>query len=353
MRKLQNKNHHKIIPIITLFIIIAAQALPLTNAQTNESYDKHFEWDYKGQHWTWNISIPEQLYQTYKNVPVSTRTHDGPAGYGFLTTTQDRYVILLAEKLSNTAAEQNYNTFDKASFTLAFVQSLPYTSDTVTAGHDEYPRFPIETLVDDGGDCEDTSILFATLSLIMGFGTVYINPPGHYAVGILGNELRGTYWTYPEGSNQTYYYCETTGSGFMIGDMPYQFQGKSASIYTIDESKQFIPQKVIDSTESVSKPTPKPSQDNIAQPSSEPIFPPISIEIIYNNPLLYILGVFSAVVIAGLVFMALKHKPEPIPTGKTTQTNNIQAKINKFCIFCGTKNKEIATFCEKCGKNIT
>ena len=99
--------------------------------------------------------------------------------------------------MNDTTTQLGYNSFDQVSFVLAFVQSLPYTSDSVTTGHDEYPRFPIETLVDDGGDCEDTSILFATLTLIMGYGTVYINPPDHYAVGILGNNLNGTYWTYP------------------------------------------------------------------------------------------------------------------------------------------------------------
>ena len=165
---------------------------------------------------------------------------DGPAGYGFLTTTDDYYIKILAQKLNETATQQGYNSFDKVSFVLAFVQSLPYTSDSVTTGRDEYPRFPIETLVDDGGDCEDTSILFATLTLIMGYGTVYINPPDHYAVGILGNNLRGTYWTYPEDSNNTYYYCETTGDNFKIGQLPEEFQGQNAFIYDIDESKQFI-----------------------------------------------------------------------------------------------------------------
>ena len=151
---------------------------------------------------TWNLTIPKDLYNAYKAVPVSTRTRDGPAGYGFCTTTKDSYIQSLAKGLNQTATQQHYNSYDQVSFVLAFVQSLPYTSDNVTTGHDEYPRFPIETLVDDGGDCEDTSILFATLTLIMDYGTLYINIPNHYAVGILGNNLQGTYWTYPDGSNK-------------------------------------------------------------------------------------------------------------------------------------------------------
>ena len=188
---------------------------------------------------------------------------------------------------------------------LAFVQSLPYTSDSVTTGHDEYPRFPIETLVDDGGDCEDTSILFATLTLIMGYGTIYINPPDHYAVGILGNNLRGTYWTHPENSNNTYYYCETTGNNFKIGQLPDEFLGQKAFIYDIDQSKQYVPNVEItptiepsplptDSFGIITSPTPTSNPNpttyaspSVAPPSNQPVLP-LSINLISDNPLLFI-----------------------------------------------------------------
>jgi predicted transglutaminase-like cysteine proteinase len=317
---------------IILFVILlisAAEICPQTIAQTDSSYNKHFEWDYKGQHWTWNLSIPVEVYSSYKAVPVSNRTQNGPSGYGFCTTTEDTYVQSLAKELNNTSNQLNYGAFDKVSFILAFVQSLPYTSDSVTTGHDEYPRFPIETLVDDGGDCEDSAILFASLTLIMGFDTVYINPPGHYAVGILGDNLRGTYWTYPEGSNQTYYYCETTGNGFMIGELPTHFLGQSVNIYSINESKQFIPpvsQTILypDSTDSMVtlpkttvQPTPVSTSTipTVSQPSSEPFLTPISINVVYDNPLLYILGLLSMIIIIGYTIVSVKPK---IKQKKTT-----------------------------------
>jgi hypothetical protein len=324
MAKASMKQASTKLSIILCLILIAsaAEIYPQkASAETDSFYNKHFEWNYKGQHWTWNLSIPLQLCDTYKAVPVSTRTQDGPAGYGFCTTTLDTYVQNLAKELNDTSNQLGYGAFDKVSFTLAFVQGLPYTSDLVTTGHDEYPRFPIETLVDDGGDCEDTSILFATLALIMGFSTVYINPPSHYAVGILGNNLRGTYWTYPEGSNQTYYYCETTGNNYMIGELPLQFQGQSANIYPINESKQFIPQLTsqtifssnpANSTVTLSKSNPQPTPEStcappgVSQPTGEPLLPPLSINIVYDNPLLYVIGLFSAAVMVGFAFVSRK-----------------------------------------------
>ena len=169
---------------------------------------------------------------------------------------------------------------------MAFVQSIPYTSDLKTTGYDEYPRFPIETLVDNGGDCDCKSILFATLTIILGFQAVFINPPEHMAVGILGNNFKGTFWVYPEGPNQTYYYSETTESGFMIGELPFQYTGQNVNIYSIDASKQFVPQSG------------------------------------------FALGLFAIVVAAGFVFTSIR-KPKfmPIktipPTAKAAQPNQV------------------------------
>ncbi len=46
--------------------------------------------------------MSQSLYEDYTSVPVSTRTRDGPAGYGFLTTTEDYYVQVLAQNLNDT-----------------------------------------------------------------------------------------------------------------------------------------------------------------------------------------------------------------------------------------------------------
>jgi hypothetical protein len=311
--------------IFCLVVLLAGLLIcPRTTlAQSDAFYNKNFTWDYNGQHWTWNLSVPLELYDAYKTVPVSNRTQYGAAGYGFCTTTEDPYVQSLAKELNDTSNRLGYDAFDKVSFILSFVQSLPYTSDSVTTGFDEYPRFPLETLVDDGGDCEDSSILLASLTLILGFKTVYINPPGHYAVGISGNNLRGTYWTYPEGSNNTYYYCETTGNYFMIGEMPSHYIGQSVNIYTLNESKQYIPQLVLTSPSDLpdsflmqQNTTPQPthvsdvSSPTVSQPINESILPLPSLSVVTDNPFLYFLGIFSIVVSFGFVLSSKKRRPK-------------------------------------------
>jgi len=256
-------------------ILFLSVFYPFRVEAQGDYYREDFEWSYKGYEWTWSLDIPKSLYEAYKNVAVSTRLQYQASGYGFLTTTNDVYLQRVAEKLEEATSQKGYDSYDEVSFVLAFIQSLPYTSDSVTSGYDEYPRFPLETLVDNGGDCEDTSILFATLTLIMGYGTVYINPPEHYAVGILGEEgLPGYYFTYKD---KRYYYCETTGSGWEIGELPEEFQNEEATIYEIKEYQQYVPESwsVPPITPSPSiTPTPSP---NLTPTPEIPEFPSIFI----------------------------------------------------------------------------
>jgi hypothetical protein len=353
-------------PLLTLFTVDSAAA-----QSSDEYYNKTFEWDYSGKHWTWNLSIPKALYDEYRSVPVSTRVRDGPAGYGFCTTTRDPYIQSLATELNKTTNSLGYSSYDQVSFVLAFVQSLPYTSDNVTEGYNEYPRFPIETLVDDGGDCEDTSILFAALTLNLGYGTVFLNPPNHYAVGILGNDLKGVYFTY---NNKTYYYCETTGNNFKIGDLPEEFSGQSAYVYPIYESTQYVASfsavPVVQPTEPGAplNTTPAPTQQpnttpspTVGQPTIEPVRP-LSFNLITDQPVLFVIIVFAIILSITLAIWSVRRPrlaPSTSPTAiPTIEDNNDEppaseaAEDVKYCIYCGSPNKAYAAYCERCGKQI-
>lgn len=357
----------KMAVIFALALLLAVPtALPIdVAAQSDEYYHKSFAWDYGGNHWKWNLSIPKALYDAYKDVPIRSRTRSGADGYGFLTTTNDYYLRALAQKLNETATSMDYGTYDQVSFVLAFVQSLTYTSDSVTTGYDEYPRFPVETLVDEGGDCEDTSVLFATLTLILGYGTVYINPPNHYSVGILGDGLIGVYWTYPEDSGNRYYYCETTGSGFKIGMLPEEFDGVAARVYEIDERDQYVPPVVVvpeatptPTGAAISKsPTPSTSS-TVEDPNIQPVMP-LSFDLINKNPVLFAIIV---VAIVGSILMAVISVRKPknravMVTEETKETtpeksHDSGSETEKFCIYCGQNNKDYAVYCEHCGKKI-
>lgn len=192
--------------------------------------NRHYEWEFNDRSWSWDMMIPASEYYSYKNQP---RTYD----YGSYMMEDNAYIESLSQSLKDCADDEGWSSYELVSFTLAFVQSLEYTSDSVTTGYDEYPRYPIETLVDEGGDCEDTSVLFSTLieaDPINIDAVLLILPaddPEHMAAGVAGaSGIHGAYYEY-DGRN--YYYCETTGEGWMVGDIPLEYKHVTAEIIQV------------------------------------------------------------------------------------------------------------------------
>ena len=112
---------------------------------------------------------------------------------------------------------------------ITFVHDLDYVYD-YTLGFNEYPKYPIETLIEATGDCEDTSILMASILRSAGYGVVLLNPPGHMAVGIKCNYDYG-YVTY---NGNKYCYIETTSHhNWQVGEIPGSYIGASFNIYPV------------------------------------------------------------------------------------------------------------------------
>ena len=196
---------------------------------------REYSWVYGGEEWTWELTVNQSMYDYFKELPRPYTTN-----YSIYVTNplDDPYIDRLVEKINKAAAKENYSEYQTMEFATAFVQNLPYTVDSATTPFDEYPRYPIETLVDNGGDCEDTSILLASILNSMGYGVILIQPPGHLAVGVKGGENSyGAYWEY---SGEKYFYIETTNSGWSIGELPDEYAEASADLYPM------VPVPIID-----------------------------------------------------------------------------------------------------------
>ncbi|MDO8716581.1 MAG: hypothetical protein Q7J73_07230 [Dehalococcoidales bacterium] len=195
--------------------------------ESTENVSRNYTWNYRGK-WTWEMHMPVSLYDYYRNLP-RPRTNN----YSVYVThpLDDVYIDTLVEKMKNAAQRAHYTELQTVEFAAAFVQSLPYTLDSVTSPYDEYPRYPAETLVDNGGDCEDTSILLASILDRMGYKVVLLNPLNHMAVGVkISGNISGSSWEY-KGDN--YYYIETTGLNWRIGQLPDRYKDAAATVYPI------------------------------------------------------------------------------------------------------------------------
>ncbi|WP_267643195.1 hypothetical protein [Haloarchaeobius amylolyticus] len=122
--------------------------------------------------------------------------------------------------------------FQQVEFAIDFVQALPYVSDDVSMGYDDYTKFALETLVSLEGDCEDTAILLASILEAdpFGYDAVLIQPPGHMAVGLWYQH--GDAYKYRLDGRE-YAYIETTGTGWGVGDIPDQYAGEPVNWYQV------------------------------------------------------------------------------------------------------------------------
>lgn len=119
-----------------------------------------------------------------------------------------------------------------ADYVASFVQSMPYTTDYDTTGRDEYPRYPVETLFKRGGDCEDTSVLIATLLDGLGINVVLLHLEGEQHIA-LGVDVPKSYGIYYEYIGTKYWFLETTAEGWRVGDFPTEFKDDKAYIYPV------------------------------------------------------------------------------------------------------------------------
>ena len=176
-----------------------------------------------------STQIPTNLYKYYKS-----RTRIGEYGAYVSDSYDDSYIADVVGAFEEWQGEDDRSDLETINHMIGFVQNLEYSSDEVATGYNNYPKFPIETLVDKGGDCEDTAILLASMLEEFGYGTVLLGlfDRNHMALGIYGEEgIEGTYY---ETDGRRYYYVETTAPGWQIGEAPDDMRGANADLIQIN-----------------------------------------------------------------------------------------------------------------------
>lgn len=131
----------------------------------------------------------------------------------------------IALELSRLAAAHSRPRVEVA---LDFVQSLPYQG-----GMGSYQRYAVETMIDGRGDCSDTAVLLAAILTTWGEDVILIDLPGHLAVGLAScAEPSGKYWYWTR-QGKRYYFCESTGYGWDIGECPEEYQNATATLVPV------------------------------------------------------------------------------------------------------------------------
>ena len=195
-------------------------------ANTRQTIGRRYVWNFKRKPYTVLMTIDLERYNSYsgkERYDIPKLVEEGRTTIGNLTREFQRIF----------KQNRSWNRQDRVDFVLSFVQSLPYTLDDVTTGYDEFRRYAVETLIEGGGDCEDTTILVAAILRGLGEKTALILTPGHIAIGVSG-DFTGSSLTY---NGIKYFYCETTGTGWTVGKLPASVGKTVEAIIPLSPSK--------------------------------------------------------------------------------------------------------------------
>ena len=210
----------------------------------NTVLNVHRQFAYKDSEHNLSLAVPLQKYLHYREkARPSWLNYNNRHPYHFFAeyvsmasdTDDDAIIDAAAAYLNEAAAVAGFDDLRKAELALVFVQSFTYIGDNVTEAADEYPRYPVETLVDREGDCEDTSILLAAILDDMGYDVALllfeefdhiglgVNMPPEYV-------MYGNSWIHDDG--RRYWYLDTSGER-SIGWCPEPYDVTSAYVYPV------------------------------------------------------------------------------------------------------------------------
>lgn len=204
----------------------------------NETVEKTFNWDldswYHSLHGELTLKFnPEKIAQLRSSNPFRLNP---TAGFKknveelMASCKNNRKVHEVLRYIDRCAREKGLGEMDRMQFILDFVQkpNIAYEYDEKCdeiGNMGEYARYPDETLFDGRGDCDCKAALGAVLFREAGYKTAYITTASHAAIAVAfkrpdASELVSMAdQSLVTKDGYLYFFCETTGDGFKIGDL--------------------------------------------------------------------------------------------------------------------------------------
>jgi hypothetical protein len=191
---------------------------------------QNYTWFYQYRNWNCDLPVLLSIYIDFLERPRPTII----SSYVNMATDpdDDLFINSVIQELDEVALEYHLDEAQKLELVITLVQSIAYTDNNGTAIADEYPCYPIETIFNRGGNCEDTSILLAALLDAMGYDValLYLDEAQYMAVGIA---LPGAYGQYYEYNGKQYFYIETTKENWPIGQISLDLASTHAYVYPL------------------------------------------------------------------------------------------------------------------------
>ena len=207
-------------------LTLSPQAKPLPHF-IKKCYKWSFNRSSDSSHFSISLQVDRKTYQTYRQRRRDTNAYR----FDKYVTPFTAEVEALATTFDTLKVERCYDSYEQLCNIVAFVQqSIRYEYDRspLTGQIIEYPKYPIETLVEGTGDCEDQAILAAAILYRLGYEVALLILPRHVALGVAGLKNNShLYLTEPTSGTQ-YLYIEMTVVQWPPGQIPHVFEADIA-----------------------------------------------------------------------------------------------------------------------------
>jgi hypothetical protein len=216
------------IGLICILSIGNAVAQSWGSTSTSNQMSRTYIWYYGGYKFTQTLTFKESDYNYYRSLSKASP-------YSEYATQHDsyRYLEQIAAKLDEDAADLGYTGIKLVEYLVAFVQqTIIYTPDPTIY---EYPKYPIESLVEQKGDCEDKAALLVALLKTFGFDAIMVNLPGHMAAAVACDNCGGYY----NHNGRKYSFIETTQPNWKIGQLTALSSNNSAKLLDIRKTASY------------------------------------------------------------------------------------------------------------------
>lgn len=152
---------------------------------------------------------------TYEEFKARDHSVHGVHDFGrFVRDGMCREVAELVAELREFSMGNSFDDLAEINNVLAFAQRFDYAYDDEDTGIAEYPKYPIEMLVDDRGDCEDHAIIAAIALKHLGYDVRLVGLPGHMALAVAAPEfVPGGWYIEDRDTGEKFYFCEVTTGG--------------------------------------------------------------------------------------------------------------------------------------------
>ncbi|MCW4046890.1 MAG: hypothetical protein NWE99_04935 [Candidatus Bathyarchaeota archaeon] len=222
--------------LLTAILLISV----ITPVVLSENYDRSYNCNaqFGLNNHTIHVSVPLSLYEYYQ-----TKTHylRNETDYQNLVTPDATAKI--AETIRNMTATSSYADEEFANAVLTLVHGIPYAPSDV--------KYPVETIVENQGDCDAVSVLAASILKSGGLDVVlfYFPKAAHMNIGIhLPNKPYST-WMIPlksyEYKGKEYWMAECTPKAeWQVGDQPESLSNETPIIIPLEDCEKTAPAQI-------------------------------------------------------------------------------------------------------------